>query len=188
MSKSVADKLGKGISPQQFMDGMEKNKDKFLDWYNQFSWKSEDDQQFFESFRNRDDIRCLIIAAEWCGDVVRNVPVVFRALENSGISVEVFIIEQHTDFIDQYLTMGGRAIPIVIFADSSGYVLGKWGPRPEEVQAVMNEFKRQNPDREAADYQEKIQVARQEMARLYGEGTDYHDVILKELREILSTF
>ena len=27
MSKSVADKLGKGISPQQFIDGMTKNKE-----------------------------------------------------------------------------------------------------------------------------------------------------------------
>lgn len=188
MSKSVAQKLGKGINPQQFIDGMQKNQDKFLDWYNQFSWKSEEDQQFFESFRNRDDLRCLIIAAEWCGDVVRNVPVVLRALENSGITVEMFIMEEHLDFIDEHLTMGGRAIPVVVFADSSGYILGKWGPRPAEVQAVMNEFKRQNPDREAPDYQEKIQVARQEMMRLYGEGTDYHDVIISELKEILTTF
>ncbi|MFD0871064.1 Uncharacterised protein [Chlamydia abortus] len=187
MAKSVAAKIGKGITPQQFMDGMEKNKDKFMEWYNQFSWKSEDDRKFFESLRDR-DLRCLILMADWCGDVVRNIPVVFRALENSGVPVDVLIMEQHLDTMDEFLTMGGRAVPIVIFADGSGNVLGQWGPRPKHVQAIMIEFKQNNPDREAPDYNDKIQVARQEMLKQYGEGTGYHDVIVKELRELLTSF
>lgn len=188
MSKNVADKLGKGLTPQQFIDGMTKNQDKFLDWYNRFAWESEDDKAFFESLSNRDDLRCLILAADWCGDVVRNVPVVFRALENSGIPTEVFIMEEHTDLMDQFLTMGGRAIPIVIFADTGGFVLGQWGPRPKHVQAVMTKFKQENPDREAPDYNDKIQAARAEMMAQYGEGTGYQQVIVKELRELLSDF
>lgn len=188
MSKNLADKLGKGLQPQQFMDGMTKNKDKFLDWHALFQWSSDDDRDFFESLSNRDDLRCLILAADWCGDVVRNVPVVFRALEHSGIPVEVLIMEEHTDTMEQFLTMGGRAIPIVIFVDTGGFVLGHWGPRPKQVQAVMTRFKQENPDRNAPDYEEKIKVARSEMAAQYGEGTGYHAVIVKELRELLSTF
>lgn len=187
MAKNLASTLGKGISPQQFMDGMEKNKEAFADWYNRFEWPSGEDREFFESFRNRDDIRCLILAADWCGDVVRNVPVVFRALENS-IPVEVLVMEQHLDVMDQFLTMGGRSIPVVIFADTGGFVLGQWGPRPEHVQAVMRKFKEANPDREAPDYNENIQVARAEMGRQYGEGTGYQAVIVKELRDLLSSF
>jgi hypothetical protein len=188
MSKNVSAKLGKGLNPQQFIDAMTKNKEQFESWYNQFEWKNEDDRAFFEQLNNRDDLRCLILAADWCGDVVRNVPVVFRALENSGMPVEVFIMEEHTDLMDQFLTMGGRAIPIVIFADTGGFVLGHWGPRPKHVQEVMVEFKKNNPDREAPDYQEKIAAARQEMGRRYGEGTGYQDTIVKELRELISTF
>ncbi len=52
----------------------------------------------------------------------------------------------------------------------------------------MNKFKQENPDREAPDYQDKIKVAREEMVRQYGEGTGYQTVIVKELRELLSTF
>jgi hypothetical protein len=188
MSKNVSAKLGKGLKPQQFIDAMTKNKEQFENWYNQFEWKNEDDRAFFEQLNNRDDLRCLILAADWCGDVVRNVPVVFRALEHSGMPVEVFIMEEHTDLMDQFLTMGGRAIPIVIFADTGGFVLGQWGPRPKHVQEVMVEFKKNNPDREAPDYQEKIAAARQEMGRRYGEGTGYQDIIVKELRELISTF
>jgi len=188
MSMNLAHKLRTGVKPQQFIDSMDKNKEAFLDWSNRFEWENEDDREFFASMNNRDDLRCLILAAEWCGDVVRNMPVVFKALENSGIPVEVLVIEQHLETMDQFLTMGGRAIPIVIFADTGGFVLGQWGPRPQHVQAVMTQFKKDNPDREAPDYNEKIQVARAEMGRQYGEGTGYQTVIVKELRELLSTF
>ncbi|WP_248928429.1 thioredoxin family protein [Paenibacillus hamazuiensis] len=188
MAANLAEKLRKGLSPQQFIDGMTKNQEKFQEWYDSFEWPSEDDKEFFESLNNRDDLRCLILCADWCGDVVRNVPVVFRALEVSGIPVEVLLKEEHPDVMAQFLTMGGEAIPIVIFTDFSGHVLGQWGPRPANVQAVMIEFKKNNPDRNAPDYQDKIAVARQEMGRQYGEGTGYHATIVKELRELLSTF
>ncbi|MBW7476783.1 thioredoxin family protein [Paenibacillus oenotherae] len=188
MSSSIATKLNKGISPQQFIDSIEKNKEAFLNFYNAFQWASEDDREFFESMNNRDDLRCLILAAEWCGDVVRNVPVVLKALEVTGIPTEILVMEEHLETMDQFLTMGGRAIPIVIIADTGGHVLGQWGPRPAHVQEAMIAFKQANPDREAADYQEKLGEARQEMGRRYGEGTEYQQVILQELRKLLSSF
>lgn len=188
MTTNLAGKLRTGLKPQQFIDSMEKNQDKFLEWYNSFEWENEDDKEFFDSLNNRDDLRCLIVASDWCGDVVRNIPVVFRALENSGIPVEVLIMEQNLDVIDRFLTGGGRAIPIVIITDTGGFVLGHWGPRPKHVQAIMTQFKQENPDREAPDYNEKIQAARAEMGRQYGEGTGYHAVIVKELRVLLSSF
>src|SRR5438309_438414 len=132
-AKNVSDKLDKGISPQQFIEGMTKNKEKLLEWYNAFEWSNEDDREFFASLSNRDDLRCLILSADWCGDCVRNVPVVFRALEDSGIPTEVLIMEEHLDTMDQFLTFGGRSIPVVIFADTGGLVLGQWGPRPKHV-------------------------------------------------------
>jgi hypothetical protein len=188
MTKHLANKLGTGLKPQAFIDSMEKNQDKFLEWYNAFAWTNAADQSYFESLRNRDDLRCLILAAEWCGDVVRNVPVVFRALENSGIPVEVLVKEQHMDVMEQFLTLGGEAIPIVIFTDTGGFVLGHWGPRPKQVQEVMIRFKQQNPDREAADYQDNLKVARQEMGLKYGEGTGYHADIVCELRDLIASF
>lgn len=188
MASNVSSWLGKGISPQQFMDGMTKNREAFDNWMNAFEWENEETKEFFRSLGFRDDLRCLLLAAEWCGDVVRNVPVLFKALGETGMPVEVMIMEQHTELMDQFLTMGGRAIPIAVFADTGGFVLGQWGPRPKHVQEVMTCFKAENPDREAADYQEKIAVARQEMGRQYGEGADYQKAIVNELRDLLSGF
>lgn len=188
MAKNVANYIGKGIAPQQFVEGMTKNKEKFVDWYERFRWEREEDREFFRSLAFRDDLRCLILAADWCGDVVRNVPVLFKVLEETKMPVEVMIQEQFMDLMDQFLTMGGRAIPVAIFTDTGGHVLGTWGPRPAHVQEVMIAFKQENPDREAPDYQEKLQVARQEMMRRYGDDTAYQTVIVQELRELLSKF
>ncbi|BBH21784.1 thioredoxin [Paenibacillus baekrokdamisoli] len=187
MSKSVASKLNKGISPQQFIDTMQKNKEAFLDWSNRFEIESEDDREFFESLNNRDDLRCLILMAEWCGDVVRNVPVIFKTLAITGIPTEVLIMEEHMDTMEEFLTMGGRAVPIVIFADTGGHVLGQWGPRTSYIQEPMVAFKQENPDREAADYQEKLGLVRQEIGRRYGEGTEYQQVIVQELHKLLAS-
>jgi len=188
MSTSIAEVLGKGITPQAFMEGMEKNKEAFQDWYDRFEWSSEEEREFFESLRFRDDLRCVILAADWCGDVVRNVPVVFHAMAAAGMPTEVLIMEQFLDVMDQFLTMGGRSVPVVIFTDSGGHVLGKWGPRPSDVQIHMIRFKQDNLDREAADYQANLQETYKKIMESYGEGTGYQARITSELRELLSSF
>lgn len=188
MGKNLADKLNTGLSPQQFVEGMNKNKEKFIEWGEAFTWPSQEDQEFFQSLNHRDDLHCFILAAEWCGDVVHNVPVVFHALAEAGIPVEVLIIEENLDVMDQFLTFGGRAIPIVIFTDTGGYVLGQWGPRTKFIQEPMAQFKEGNPDRNAPDYPEKIQVVREEIKKRYGTGTEYQAVIIQELRDLIATF
>ncbi|MCM3080977.1 thioredoxin family protein [Brevibacillus invocatus] len=187
MPVNVAHKFRSGLKPQAFVEGMTKNKEQFQEWSNAFAWPSEEDQAFFASLSHRDDLRCLILAADWCGDVIRNVPVVLNALADTEIPTEILVMEDHLDLMDEFLTMGGRAIPVVIFADTGGHVLGKWGPRPKHVQEVMIAFKQQNPDRNAPDYEANIKVAREQMLQQYGEGTGYQAVIVKELREILSS-
>ncbi len=186
MSQLIASKLHKGLSPDQFIEGMTKNRETFESWLNRFEWHTAELEEFYDSLNNRDDLRCMILAADWCGDVVRNVPVVFKAMEKAGIPTEVLIMEENLDLMDQHLTMGGRAIPVVLFIDTGGHLLGKWGARPKYVQEVMNAFKTENPDREAPDYQEKLNAARQEIGRRYGEDNAYQKVILEEIRDILS--
>lgn len=186
MAVNVAEKFDKGVQPNVFMEEMTKNKEAFREWYDAFEWRSEEEREFFQSLSFRDDLRCLILAADWCGDVVRNVPVIFRVLEETKMPVEVMIMEQHTDLMDQFLTFGGRAIPIAIFADTGGHVLGQWGPRPAYVQEPMAEFKKTNPDRNAPDYEEKIGKVREEIRKRYGEDTQYQQWIVDELKQLLS--
>lgn len=186
MTVRLLDKAGKGLTPEQFVESMTQNREAFTGWYDRFAWPDEEDRKFFESLQARDDLRCFILASDWCGDVVRNVPVVFRVLETARIPVDVLIMEQHLDVMDQFLTMGGRSIPVVIFTDAEGNVRGKWGPRPAHIQEVMVRFKQEHPDRHAAGYEEALNAARAEIIRRYGEDTEYQKAIVRELRELLS--
>jgi len=186
MAVNLLEKSGKGLTPAQFVESMTQNREAFAGWYDRFAWPNGEDRAFFESLRSRDDLRCFILASDWCGDVVRNVPVVFRVLEAARIPVEVLIMEQHLDVMDRFLTMGGRSIPVVIFTDAGGNVLGKWGPRPAHIQEVMVRFKQEHPDRNAEGYEAALNAARAEIIRRYGEDAEYQKSVVRELRELLS--
>ncbi|CAH1201936.1 hypothetical protein PAECIP111893_01775 [Paenibacillus plantiphilus] len=180
--------MGTGIQPQQFIDGMTRNKESLLEWYNRFRWESQEDEHFFRSLRARGTWRCLILCTEWCPDVIWNLPVLLHVLKHGEIPVEILVMEQHLDTMDLFLTNGGRAQPIALFVDAaSGAVVGQWGPRPQYIQAVMQQFRRDNPDREEPGYQDMVAAARKEIAALYHAGTEYQAVIVQELRQLLTT-
>ncbi|MFI2857992.1 thioredoxin family protein [Paenibacillus sp. JSM ZJ436] len=185
MAVNVAHKLGTGITPRQFMDSMEKNKEAFQSNYDAFKWSSDEDREFFESLKGK-DVRVLILAADWCGDVLRNVPAIFRALEAAEVTTEVLVMEQHLETMDQFLTFGGRSIPVVLIVDSGGNVLRQWGPRPAHVQKHMAAFKQDNPDREAPDYQEKLLQTRKSIQQAYGEQHESAAAVIGELRQQLA--
>lgn len=182
MSMNLWSKIGSGITPLQFMEGMKNNKESFLNLYNSYKWNNPDDERFFSALAERSDIRCLILCTDWCPDVIWNVPVLLRVLEKADIPTEILLMEQHLETMDLFLTDGGRAQPIAVFVNRNGDVTGKWGPRPAYIQRVMDDFRKLNPDRGASDYQEKVTAARSEIAKLYEAGTEYQSVIVKELR------
>lgn len=185
MAENVQEAFEQAITPQVFIERMTRNQDKFLDWGQRFAWSNEEDKRFFETFRNDVGIRCLIIAADWCGDVVRNVPVLLKLMEAAHVDTRMLIMEEHLDVMDRFLTLGGRSIPVVLLLNASGDVLAKWGPRPEYVQQPMLQFKQGNPDKSAPDYEDKLKAARTEVMARYGEDTGYQTLIVKELRGLL---
>ncbi|KPV44762.1 thioredoxin family protein [Alicyclobacillus ferrooxydans] len=186
MPINLAAKLGQGISPAAFIDGMTRNQDTFSGWYNNFAWTAKEDEEFFSSLAGK-GFRCAIIAADWCGDVVRNVPVVLRVMEKASVPTEFFIMEQNLDLIDQFLTFNGRSIPVVLILDEAGNVLSKWGPRPAYVQEPMAYFKTHYVDKSAPEYEEQQKETYAEIRRRYGEGTGYQELIVQELRGIFES-
>jgi len=93
-----------------------------------------------------------IITEGWCGDASHTVPVfeAVAAASNGHLETRYFLRDTHPDFIDKYLTNGGRAIPIavVLHADTLAEA-GVWGPRPAPLQAIHQELKaRETPFKE----------------------------------------
>ncbi len=84
----------------------------------------------------------LCITEAWCGDAAQNLPL-FAVMANLNplIKVRFVLRDENVALVDQYLTNGGRAIPIVI-AIEEGKEKWKWGPRPKSAQELVNEFKK----------------------------------------------
>lgn len=79
----------------------------------------------------------VVITEPWCGDAANSIPLIEKmAAINPHISVVVQLRDSDSE-IDQYLTNGGKSIPIVVGRDAKGEDLFVWGPRPAEAQALV---------------------------------------------------
>ena len=92
--------------------------------------------------------RFLVISEGWCGDAAQIVPV-FDKMASSfpdKISLKFVLRDQHIPLIDAHLTNGGRAIPVLLILDEQGQVLCKWGPRPQVLQSLLADWKKESTD------------------------------------------
>lgn len=83
-------------------------------------------------------VHVVAIAEDWCGDVVRHVPVLQRLAE-AGPQLKVRYIsrEQHPDVFARFLTLGGEAIPKFIFLSDRFTECGHWGPMPDTCRELI---------------------------------------------------
>lgn len=85
----------------------------------------------------------LTITEGWCGDAAQNVPLIEKMANFSpNIEHKLVLRDENLELMDQYLTHGGRAIPMTILLDAeTGEELGTWGPRPLEIQEMVMAYK-----------------------------------------------
>lgn len=83
-------------------------------------------------------VRVVAIAEDWCGDVVKHVPVLAR-IEEAAPNLQVRFIsrEQHPEVFARYLTNGGEAIPKFIFLSETWVECGNWGPMPAALKELI---------------------------------------------------
>lgn len=146
--------FAKGLTVDEYINGMNKNKEEMLTIYEQFSLTDEDRVKL-ETLKPQ-KLRAIVITEDWCGDAMLNNPVLFRIAEAAGIEVKCVLRDQNLQLIDQYLTNGtSRAIPIYVFIDQEGNEVGVWGPRAPEMQARVEKERAALPEKDAEDFQEK---------------------------------
>jgi hypothetical protein len=85
-------------------------------------------------------LNVLVLAEDWCGDVINNLPVVGRLAAESGkLNVRVFLRDQNLDIMDQYLKDGQfRSIPVFVFFDEEFRQLGYLIERPASISAKQS--------------------------------------------------
>ena len=84
----------------------------------------------------------IIITESWCGDSAQSVPVIAKLAQiNGNIDLKIVFRDSNLDFMDLYLTNGGRSVPKLIAFDENNNELFQWGPRPAFAQNLMMEMK-----------------------------------------------
>jgi hypothetical protein len=78
----------------------------------------------------------LLISEPWCGDAAHSTPFIHMMAElNPKITLEVQLRDSDSE-IENYLTNGGKSIPILVVRNNTNEDLFVWGPRPEAAQTI----------------------------------------------------
>lgn len=120
-------------------------------------------------------VHVIAIAEDWCGDVVRHVPVL-QALADAAPQLKTRYIsrDQWPDVFIRFLTNGGEAIPKFIFLSDRFVECGNWGPMPEFCRTLISRGKASN----------NATVAREKVSAAYALDEFKRDVVCELLRLI----
>jgi Thioredoxin len=122
----------KGITYDAFKGAMTRNQERFA----QNESRVTLDPETVRTFRSLPEgVRILVLAEDWCGDVVANLPVLGRlAQEVPTLDVRVFLRDQNLDLMERWLNQGKyQSIPVFVFLDRDFRELGHWIERPASV-------------------------------------------------------
>jgi hypothetical protein len=160
------ERFAQGMTYDEFKAGMTRNQDRFAENERILSLAPEDVAALAALPQ---PVNVLVLAEDWCGDVVDNLPVLGGLATASGkLTIRVFLRDKNLDVMDQYLKDGKfRSIPVFVFFDAAFHELGRFTERPESVTARRAASRRAlsaqhpelgSPDVSIADLSEETRV------------------------------
>jgi hypothetical protein len=111
---------------------------------------TEEERKFFSGLPQ---VRyAMMLAENWCGDVVRNSPVIARITEAMpNCELRVLFRDKNLDLTDQYLNNGYRSIPVVAFFDKDWNEVGRWLERAHAATQKVLDVRSKTVDAAPAD-------------------------------------
>jgi hypothetical protein len=141
----------------------------------------------------------VVLAEDWCGDVVANVPVLGRLAQDSGkLDVRIFLRDQNDDIMQRYLNQGKyKSIPVFVFFDQAFREIGHWIERPASVTELRARRRREifaahpefgSPDAPVDQLSDELRAQLQaEIQKMRDETTPFANAeVIRELRELVA--
>lgn len=129
----TAERFNQGMTYDEYKAQMTRNQDRLEATERAVALDPADVQAFKALPR---PLNVLVLAEDWCGDVIANLPVLGRLAAEAGdkLRVRIFLRDQHLDLMDQYLNQGQfRSIPVFVFFDEAFNEIGVLIERPASV-------------------------------------------------------
>jgi Thioredoxin len=138
----TAERFHEGLTYDEWKAQMTRNQERFLANESQFD-PSADDLAFFKNLPQ--PLNVLVVAEDWCGDVIDNLPILGRlAAESDKLNLRVFLRDQNPDIMDQYLNKGEfQSIPVIAFLDGQFHELGHFIERPQSVSERRGQLRKE---------------------------------------------
>jgi len=126
MSVDVVSYYNRGLSWEEFVASSKKNVDRMRAFFDEFD--VDDDTAAF--FNNRSPMQILVIAEDWCPDVVQNLAMLARICEDvPGLELSIVRRDANSELMDEFLSDGKRRIPAIAFFDTTFTEITRWAGR-----------------------------------------------------------
>ena len=132
-NKSISpERFEEGMTIKEFVKSMSKNRQLFEENYANFAL-GEDDAAFLRNLNRK--LQVIVLAEDWCGDVLRYVPVFARMAEAvDNWDVRVFCRDENHDLADMWLKEGKfRSIPVIAFLNEKMEEIACYVEKPAAV-------------------------------------------------------
>ena len=180
------ERFSQGFDYPSYMDQIKVNKARFEGYYDGCKLSTED-AAYFKELAQRPDgpAKMLVLGEDWCGDVIRGLPVLARVAEAAGIPISIFPRDSHTDIMDEYLKEGKyMSIPVAVFYTADHRYICHWIERPEvaaiEQQEIEKAIRDEKPDIDDREF------GQQRRARTAARADDWIAATVVELKELLT--
>ena len=180
------ERYSQGFDYPSYMGQIKVNKARFEGFYDGFTVNPED-TAFFKELVSRPNgpAKMMVIGEDWCGDVIRGLPVLAKVAEAAGIPISIFPRDTHTDIMDEYMKEGKyMSIPVAVFYTSDHKYICHWIERPEvaatEQREIEQAIRDENPDIDDQAF------GRERRARTGAKAEDWIAATVVELKELLT--
>lgn len=176
------ERFASGMTWQQYLEHIKRNRDKFEYNYSETALTDEDVEAFRSLMAAADGpAKVLALGEDWCPDVFRGLPVMARIAEAAGIELRICPRDDNLDIMNEFLNRGEhQSIPVFVFYTRDHRYITHWVERPAKANAELGEVQ--------AKFVGLDQEERRAAYREFQEGSvwaSWRQATVQELRELL---
>jgi len=141
--ENLKEKFYQGQSFKEYLSSVKENKSLWENNYHRYE-VSPETKKILSGIKQK--FYVLAIAEDWCGDAVRNLPVMARLVEALPDSeLKVIRRDLNLDLMERYAIDGKKKIPTVVFLDPNFKEVAVWIEKPGNAWQLQEKFKNE-PD------------------------------------------
>ena len=179
------ERYSQGFDYLAYMNEIKVNEARFEGFY-ETSILTDDDVRALRELKARENgpKKMLVLGEDWCGDVIRGLPVLARICEAADLEMRIFPRDSHHDIMNEFLKEGQwMSIPVAVFYTGDHDYICHWIERPavaeREMHQIEVDIRAENPDIDDQAF------GRERRSRTAAKADEWITATVLEIRELL---